>query len=178
MKQFVKALPKDGACFMQLCDKFNHLSDAKIKEGIFVGPDIRKLMHSLAAENTWKSFKEVVKHFLRNRKSPDYENILNDVLNNFLKLGCNMSIKSALSALSAFMLSSFLRILVPQVKNKMSFSTKIYMVMESRYQRRWNANQMADYCQMLKRDEPDRNHNKKIWKRSFEGCRVKYYKSF
>ena len=26
-------------------------------------------------ENDWKLFKEVVKHFLGNRKSPDYENI-------------------------------------------------------------------------------------------------------
>ena len=51
-------------------------------------------------ENAWKSFKEVVKHFLGNRKSPDYENIVDDMLNNFHKLGCNMSIKSALSAFS------------------------------------------------------------------------------
>ena len=41
MKQFVKALPKDGPCFIYLCDKFKHLSKAKIKEGIFVGPEIR-----------------------------------------------------------------------------------------------------------------------------------------
>ena len=44
MKQFVKAVPKDGTCFMDLCDKFKHLSDIKIKEGIFVGPKIRKLI--------------------------------------------------------------------------------------------------------------------------------------
>ena len=40
MKHFVK----DGLCFMHLCDKFMYLSDAKIKEGIFVRPEIRKLM--------------------------------------------------------------------------------------------------------------------------------------
>ena len=35
MKQFVKALPKDGQCFQYLCAKFPHLSAAKKKEGIF-----------------------------------------------------------------------------------------------------------------------------------------------
>ena len=42
MKQFVKALPKNGAYFIYLYDKFKHLSNEKIKEGIFVGPEIRK----------------------------------------------------------------------------------------------------------------------------------------
>ena len=29
---------------MYLCDKFKYLSDAKIKEGIFVGPEITNLI--------------------------------------------------------------------------------------------------------------------------------------
>ena len=49
-------------------------------------------------QNAWKSFKEVVEHFLGNRESADYENIMNDMLINFHKLYCNMNIKSALSA--------------------------------------------------------------------------------
>ncbi|GFW51248.1 uncharacterized protein TNCV_3595301 [Trichonephila clavipes] len=44
MKQFVKALDKEGKCFKYLCEQFPGLSDAKLKEGIFVGPDIRKLL--------------------------------------------------------------------------------------------------------------------------------------
>lgn len=44
MKQFVKALPKDRHCFKYLCQKFPNLSEAKLKEGVFVGPDIRKMM--------------------------------------------------------------------------------------------------------------------------------------
>ena len=43
MKQFVKTLP-NGPCFMYLCDKCKYLSNAKIKEGIFVGPEIKKLI--------------------------------------------------------------------------------------------------------------------------------------
>jgi hypothetical protein len=44
MKQFVKALPKTGNCFKYLCKTFPHLSEAKLKQGVLVGPDIRKLM--------------------------------------------------------------------------------------------------------------------------------------
>ncbi|GFV09184.1 uncharacterized protein TNCV_4077861 [Trichonephila clavipes] len=44
MKQFVKALDKEGECFKYLCEQFPGLSDAKLKEDIFVGPDTRKLL--------------------------------------------------------------------------------------------------------------------------------------
>ena len=45
MKQFVKVLPRKGDGSTYLCRKFPGPSDAKIKEGVFVGPDIRKLMN-------------------------------------------------------------------------------------------------------------------------------------
>ena len=51
MKQLVKALPKDGEIFKYLSSKFPRLSEAKPKEGIFVGPDIRKLMNDNNVEN-------------------------------------------------------------------------------------------------------------------------------
>jgi hypothetical protein len=44
MKEFVKTLPKTRNCCKYLCKKFPHLLEAKLKEGIFIGPDIRKLM--------------------------------------------------------------------------------------------------------------------------------------
>jgi hypothetical protein len=44
MKQFFKALSKTGNCFKYLCKKCPHLSEAKLKESIFVGPDKGKLM--------------------------------------------------------------------------------------------------------------------------------------
>jgi len=45
MKQFVKALNKDGKCFEYLEKQFPHISDAKLKEGIFDGPQIRKMLN-------------------------------------------------------------------------------------------------------------------------------------
>ena len=41
MKNFVKALHKNGPAFQHLSIVFPGLSAAKIKEGIFVGPQIR-----------------------------------------------------------------------------------------------------------------------------------------
>jgi len=45
IKQFVKALDQDSEAFQYLQTVFPKLSEAKVKGGIFVGPQIKKLMH-------------------------------------------------------------------------------------------------------------------------------------
>jgi hypothetical protein len=44
IKNFVKAKDKNGAGFMYLKHKFPRPNDAKIREGIFVGPQVRELI--------------------------------------------------------------------------------------------------------------------------------------
>jgi hypothetical protein len=44
MKRFVKAFPEIGQYFKYLCKFVSHFSEAKIKEGFFIGPDIGKLI--------------------------------------------------------------------------------------------------------------------------------------
>jgi hypothetical protein len=44
IKNFVKVMDHDGQGFLYLQRKFPRISDAKIKEGIFIGPQIRELM--------------------------------------------------------------------------------------------------------------------------------------
>ena len=44
IKQFVKVLPKESECFKYLSDQFPGLTKQKLKEGVFVKPDIRKMM--------------------------------------------------------------------------------------------------------------------------------------
>jgi hypothetical protein len=76
LKQFVKALQRDGNCFKYLCSKFPGLSDAKLKEGIFVGPDIRKLISDEMFETTksnaereaWIALKDVISKFFGKKK--------------------------------------------------------------------------------------------------------------
>ena len=44
MKQFVKALDKQGSCFEYIGHVFPGISTEKLKAGIFDGPQIRKLV--------------------------------------------------------------------------------------------------------------------------------------
>ena len=44
MKNFVYAMDENGEGFKHLRSVFPGLSDAKLKEGIFVGPQIRKVI--------------------------------------------------------------------------------------------------------------------------------------
>jgi len=44
MKAFVKGLDRDSAWYKYLSERFLEISEAKLKEGIFIGPQIRELM--------------------------------------------------------------------------------------------------------------------------------------
>ena len=51
MKQFTKALDKSGKSFEYITTKFPALSESKIKEGIFIWPQIRELFNDNYEEN-------------------------------------------------------------------------------------------------------------------------------
>jgi hypothetical protein len=44
MKNFVKAMNQEADAFSYLREKFPKLSEAKLKEGVFIGPQIRDLI--------------------------------------------------------------------------------------------------------------------------------------
>jgi hypothetical protein len=44
MKNFVKVIDKTNCGFEYVRNKFPNVSEAKVKEGIFIGPQIRELM--------------------------------------------------------------------------------------------------------------------------------------
>jgi len=44
MKNYVQGMDEAGRRFDYVRNKFPNVSDAKIKEGIFIGPQIRELM--------------------------------------------------------------------------------------------------------------------------------------
>ena len=101
MKNVVKALDRDGQSFQYLMKLFPKIPYAKIKEAIFVGPDIRRLMNgdnfakwlSATEEAAWGSFKSVVRNFFGNTKSNDYKRIVVNLLKNYCKMGERMSLK-------------------------------------------------------------------------------------
>jgi hypothetical protein len=101
MKNFVKAMDRNRDGFQYLKLKFPILSDAKIKEGIFVGPQIRVLLKDEHFESVlysteleaWKSFKNVCEHVLGNNRVDNYKLFIENLLEAYQNLGCNMSLK-------------------------------------------------------------------------------------
>jgi len=101
MKNFVKAMNQEEAAFTYLREKLPRLSEAKMKEGIFIVPQIRDIIKheyfdkQLQGEEkaAWDSFKFAVKVFLGNRRAHNYEELVNNRLQSYQKLGCNMSLK-------------------------------------------------------------------------------------
>lgn len=96
-KNLVKALQRNGnsLAFEHLKKIFPNLSNAKINEGVFVGPQIRKILKdtnfgsTLSADeaNAFESFRAVCSGFLGNCKSPDYEEVIANLLKNYEKIG-------------------------------------------------------------------------------------------
>jgi hypothetical protein len=73
---------------------------SKIEEGIFIGPHIQDLIRDEYFDKllqgdvkaAWDSFK-FVKGFLGNIRAQNYEELVNNLLQSYKKLGCNMSLK-------------------------------------------------------------------------------------
>ena len=101
MKNFVKAIDRTLPAFRYLHEKFPRLSEAKIKEGVFVGPQIRELFkddrfNNLLegdAKQAWNAFRLVSTNFLGNVRAENYKELVEDMLMKYKKLGCNMSLK-------------------------------------------------------------------------------------
>jgi len=101
MKNFVKGMDKTGRGFEYLRNKFPNVSDAKIKESIFIGPQIRELMQEKPFDedlneterNEWLSFKRICKDFLGNHKAANYQDVVRELLTSYKAMGCNMSLK-------------------------------------------------------------------------------------
>jgi len=54
MKNLVKAMDKTRLAFQYIRDKFHRISEAKVKEGVFVGPQIRELLEDSAFDRILK----------------------------------------------------------------------------------------------------------------------------
>lgn len=166
MKNFVKAMDRNGRGFLYLQHKFSRLSEAKIKEGIFVGPQIRELikddvfntMLNEVERRAWRAFKAVVHNFLGNVRAENYKNIVSELLTAYKEMGCRMSLK-------IHFLDSHLDFF-PENLGAVSdehgerFHQDI-SAMEKRYQGKWSPSLLADYCWTLIRDAPETKYRRK-----------------
>ena len=162
MKQCVKALDKHGDCFNYI------VKMEKMKAGIFDGPQIRKLIQDLAFTShmtavksaAWCPYVSVVREFLGNAKASNYQYFVDVMLRNFQALGSRMNIKlhHLFSHLDYF----------PKNHGDVSeeqgerFLQDIKM-MEERYQGRWDAHMMSDYCWILIRDCTEQSNGRKSY---------------
>ena len=173
IKQFTKALDKDGDCFIYLCQGFPGLTMEKLKAGIFDGPQIRQLIRDPEFENSmnevelgaWKAFVLVVNNFLGNNKARNYTKLVNNMLTAFRNLGCNMIVK--MHNLFSHM-GRFREILDSMSDEQGERFHQDLKEMETRYQDRWDSVTMAEYCWNLKRHIPAVEHSRSSKKRKFK----------
>ncbi|UYV80826.1 hypothetical protein LAZ67_19001886 [Cordylochernes scorpioides] len=173
IKNFVKVMDRNASGFAYLKQKCSSISNAKIKEGIFVGPQIRELLQDVNFQNSlneveaaaWNSFRNVCKNFLGSVKVENYREIVNDLLLSYEALGCNMSLK-------IHFLHSHLDFFPDNLgavsdKHGERFHQDISSI-EKRYQGKWSPSMLSDYCWTLKKDVPQAKYRRKYTVTTFQ----------
>lgn len=159
MKNFVKAMDNNGKGFQYLKEKFRSIkTDAKLKAGIFIGPEIRELMRDAVFRGklnpselaAWDAFVLVVHKYLGNERAENYIELVESMLMAYQKFGCRMSLK--MHFLHSHL--DFFPANLGSVSDEHGerFHQDI-AVMEVRYQGHFNPNMMGDYCWFLQRTE-------------------------
>jgi hypothetical protein len=77
------------------------ITEAKIKGGIFIGPQVKAMLPSKALEakmndvekEAWRAFGAVVTGFLGNNKATNYRELVTGMIEAYHKMGCRMSLK-------------------------------------------------------------------------------------
>ena len=151
IKYFVKALDQYSTGFMHLKNNFPRTSDAKIEEGVFVGPRIRELTWDIRFEDqlnkvertALKSFKNVTSNFLGNNKVENYHDMVADLVKSYIAVGCNMSLK--VHFLDSHL--DFFPVNIGAVSDEHGdLSHQDMSNMEKQYQGKWSPIMLADHC--------------------------------
>ena len=124
------------------------MSDAKINEVIFDGPQIRKLLKDnvfvtkmiSTQKRAWLRFKNVVQKFLGNIKSPDWEKEVLRKVDSFQKLKCLMNLKLRFIDSHVEYFPENLGVYSEEQGERFYQDIE---VMEQRYQEKWDENKKA-----------------------------------
>ena len=95
------ALKPTSRAFRHIRQMFPSISEAKVKGGIFVGSQIRRMLASEELEeqmydlekNDWQAFRMIVEGFFGNHRRDDYAMVVSNLIESYEKLGCRMSLK-------------------------------------------------------------------------------------
>lgn len=168
IKQFVTVLDKESAAFKYLKHLFPKLSEAKVNAGIFVGPQIKKIIEcdefakllNRTEKTAWNSFVAVVHGFLGNHKAENYVHLVQTLIKNYAKMGCRMSLK--VHILDAH-LEKFKQNMGAYSEEQGERFHQDMLDFERRYQGQYNENMMGDYIWGLLR-ESDMQYTRKCRK--------------
>ena len=157
VKNFIKSMDKDSAAFKYLQNFFPTISSAKIKEGVLVGPQIRKLLLDNGFKqvltkdqlNAWNSFEAVVDGFLGNHKAENYKELISNLLKNYKKIKVNMSLK--IHFLDSHLDSFPVNLGAESDKQGERFHQDM-LTLENRYQGYWGTEMLGDYCWSIIRE--------------------------
>jgi len=124
---------------------------------ILIGPQIRDIIKDEYFEKflqgdekaAWDSFKFVVKVFLRIRRAKNYEELVNNLLKSYQKLGCNMSLEIHFLHSHSDFFSENCNAVSDEHRGR---SHQDISSTEKRYQGKWNCAMLTDYCRTLARD--------------------------
>ena len=165
IKNFVKAMDHLGEGFKHICKLFPNKTEAKLNQGVFIGPEIRKLLKD---ENfreklnpnelaVWNAFESVVQNFLGKYKAANHKEEIDKMLHAYKEMGARMSLK--MHFLHAH-LDFF-----PENNGDVSdeHGERLHQeikITEGRYQGNVSPAMMADFCWSLQRDT-DEDHRRK-----------------
>lgn len=166
IKQFIKGLNSNSEALSLIRQMFPKLSEAKVKGGIFTGPQIRAMLKSkelvdvmtLDERTAFEAFRMVVQHFLGNKRSDNYKELIENLIRSYGVLGCRMSVKMHY----LFSHLDFFRPNLGDVSEEHGerFHQDIQL-MERRYQGRWDTAMMGDYVWGIVRAEGSKEHKRK-----------------
>ena len=143
-----------------------------MKGGIFDGPQVRKLLQdqtftariTVAEKATWYSYVSVIREFLSNTKSSNYQILVDVMLQNFQTLGARISIK--LHYLFSH-LNYFPGNLGDVSEEQGERFHQDIRTMQERYQGPWDVHMMAGYRCTLIWDYTEQSHRLKSYKRTY-----------
>ena len=94
-------MDKESEGFSYIRQKFSKISQAKIKEGIFTGPQTTQLFEdqdfsaklNSTGRRDWETFVNICRNFPGNVKVENYSKIVQELISPYSAMGCNMSLK-------------------------------------------------------------------------------------
>jgi len=153
-------------------NKFPKVTDTKIKESLFIGPQIRELMQDKLFDedlneperNAWLSFRRNRKDFLGNQNAANCQDEMQDLLTSYTTVGCNMIMKIHFLESHVEFFPENLAEVSDEHGERFH---QVCLGMENRYQGKWASSIFAEYCSTRKRGIPEAKQRRHSYSPTF-----------